>query len=171
MIRIAGEVEDHCPASGFGRGRVSSGATKQWVTKTGASDGESFVTSFLKKLLVKISGNELAQKILEKNVLISQRYMGIGSGAPVDESGEFAAIKKLKELKRTNYCIFDIGANQGQFVSLISSYFQEHKNYQVHCFEPCAYAFGILSQKLAGNNNVILNNKGLGEKRGELELF
>ena len=88
------------------------------------------MSSFLKKLLVKISGNELAQKILEKNVLISQRYMGIGSGAPVDESGEIAAIKKLHELKRPSYCIFDVGANQGQFVSLISSYFRQHENYQ-----------------------------------------
>jgi FkbM family methyltransferase len=97
--------------------------------------------------------------------------MGIGSGAPVDESGEIAAIKKLHELKRPSYCIFDVGANQGQFVSLISSYFRQHENYQVHCFEPSVYTFRILSQKLACNNHVILNNRGLGEKNGEFELF
>ena len=42
----------------------------------------------IKKYLAKISGNNLCQRILKKNVAFSQQLMGIGAGTNVDDSGE-----------------------------------------------------------------------------------
>jgi FkbM family methyltransferase len=123
-----------------------------------------------KKTLIPISGNNRVQKFLEYNVYISQYLMGIGAGGDVACSGEHAIIKALKQFNLPSYCIFDVGANKGQFVNLILSTFKDEKFY-IHSFEPSSYTFEALSSNVGNNPNVNLNNFGLSKEKGQLDLF
>lgn len=106
--------------------------------------------SGFKKLLISFSGNKLVQKILEYNVRKSHELMGIGVGTDVDNSGEVIIFKTLKRLMPPPYCIFDVGANNGQFLDLILSNI-DIENFHVHCFEPGSYTFKILFDNFKNN--------------------
>lgn len=128
--------------------------------------------SQLKKLLIKvlrnISGNRFAQELLLKNVDISQNLMGIGSGTGVSSSGEWAIFKILSEKHEPPYCIFDVGANKGQFLELTLKMISTN-NFSIHCFEPGAKTFKTLSDTTI-DNRIILNNIGIGKERGQMTL-
>ena len=126
--------------------------------------------SGFKKLLISFSGNKLVQKILEYNVRKSHELMGIGVSTDVDNSGEIIIFKTLKRLIPQPYCIFDVGANKGQFLNLLLSNINKG-SFHVHCFEPGSYTFKILSDNFRNNMNISLNNFGLGKEKGEFELF
>ena len=51
--------------------------------------------SLFKMLLIRITGNSFAQRLLEKNVRVAQFLMGIDSGAGVESSGEHVVIDVL----------------------------------------------------------------------------
>jgi FkbM family methyltransferase len=123
-----------------------------------------------KKALVAFSGNTLVQKILEYNVYLSQYLMGIGAGGDVACSGEYAIIKAIKQFNLPSYCIFDVGANKGQFINLILSNFNS-EDFHIHSFEPSYDTFQILSSNVDANAKVSLNNFGLGKEKGQLDLF
>jgi FkbM family methyltransferase len=123
-----------------------------------------------RRILIPVSGNHLFQKLLEYNVCVSHYLMGIGTGGDVTFSGEHAVIKKLKHLNLPSHCIFDVGANKGQFLNLVLSNFRED-NFYVHSFEPSLYTFQKLSSNVGNNPNVSLNNFGLSKEKGQFNLF
>ncbi|MDB9537687.1 FkbM family methyltransferase [Dolichospermum planctonicum CS-1226] len=124
-------------------------------------------------MAVPISGNPLSQYLLER-LLYSQflHYLiGIGAGSDTHASGERVLFTKLKQcytLKQP-LCIFDVGANQGQFLDLIQ---QELKSIpsQIHSFEPSKYTYEVLCHACKAYNNVVLNNIALGKNIGEAQL-
>lgn len=124
-----------------------------------------------KKFFIKISGNNFVQQRLEKKIKKLQRLTGVGSGGRVDESGEAGVIRKLKELKGSPYCVFDVGANKGDFAKLVMSCLDEKDSFRVHCFEPSKVTFDMLSANMKGDSNAVLNNMGLGKERGEFDFF
>lgn len=126
----------------------------------------------VKTALVYLSGNKFLQRLLERAVLVAQYLMGIGSGSGVESSGENAALRLLRRRWLGPYCIFDVGANQGQYLHSLASCFPPN-DISVHCFEPSAETFRILASNVAQNyqNKVKLNNLALGKKPGELSLF
>lgn len=124
----------------------------------------------LRRLLTPVTANKFAHRILEYNVLISQYLMGIGAGGEVIHSGERAIITKLKQFNLPSYCIFDVGANQGQFINLVLSCFKTD-NFYIHSFEPSLHTFQMLTKNVKGKPNVSLNNFGLGKEKGEFNLF
>lgn len=126
--------------------------------------------SVLRRLLVSLSGNRAAQNFLEYTTQKTMELAGIGSGGDVNTSGESAAIDKMKMLLSPPYCIFDVGANQGQFFNLLLSNIK-FDQYQIHCFEPSVHTFGILTGNVKEHPNVVLNNLGLGKESGEFELY
>jgi hypothetical protein len=97
----------------------------------------------LKNVLIKILGNGFMQRWLEKNVNISQYFMGIGSGGDVVFSGESAIFDILKRRTGSSCCIFDVGANKGQFLQVILENLAVEK-YVIHCFEPGHETFKAL---------------------------
>jgi FkbM family methyltransferase len=125
----------------------------------------------MKKILFNLTGSRFIQGLLEKNVVISQHLMGIGSGTSVYSSGEQILIKKLLELKLPEVTIFDVGANQGQFSGLILSGLKDKIDFRLHSFEPSVYSYEKLKEKIGASGNVTLNNFGLGKKEGEADLF
>ena len=126
-------------------------------------------TSIIRKALTLISGNPLAQRILERNVQVSQVLMGVGAGSGADISGESAVFRTLRQRYPEPYCVFDVGANKGQFLQVALKGL-EGSRFTVHCFEPGHETFRALTATAAGNANVVLNNIGLGNTEGEATL-
>lgn len=127
----------------------------------------------LTALLKIFSGNYRAQKALQNYVSYSQKLMGIGSGAGVNSSGEKILLKYLKIIHNSTsepLCIFDVGANKGQFLNMILGGLQ-NISYTIHAFEPSEKTFGMLSENFKHSPNVLLNNFGLGKTPGEFSLF
>ncbi len=121
----------------------------------------------IKELIHRITGNIYAQKFLNLQHRYILYLMGIGSGAEVSKSGEKAIFTLLK---RPPYCIFDIGANQGQFLDLAFSELGDSE-FIIHSFEPSKYTFDLLVQNVPSTNKVRLNNFALGKENGTFPLF
>ena len=126
--------------------------------------------SILKSALIKATANRLMQGFLEKNVLVSQYLMGIGSGADVNSSGEKAVLDILERKNQPPYCIFDVGSNKGQYLKLILENIRDSE-FSVHCFEPGHETFKHLVEFSANDGRIKLNNIGLGKKEGEAVLY
>ena len=120
-------------------------------------------------MLTKLSGNEFVQKMLQKNIFISQYLMGIGSGAGVFTSGEKIIFDILLQKCKPPYCIFDVGANKGQFLDLTLETINKN-DFSIHCFEPGGKTFKILSER-KNDNRVKLNNIGIGKEKGKMTLY
>lgn len=124
----------------------------------------------IKKITIKLTGNRIMQQLLERNVAFSQFVMGIGSGGSVDSSGEAVIFSKLRQMVEPPLCIFDVGANKGQFMNLALDKLRGLEIH-VHAFEPSAHTYTMLCDNVRNRNNVILNNCGLGKQIGEFDLF
>jgi FkbM family methyltransferase len=124
----------------------------------------------MNKTLIHLYGSQTGQRFLERIVRKAHLYMGIGSGENVYESGEAGVLHKLKKLKPSPYCIFDVGSNQGQYMDLVLSTLVG-EDFHIHCFEPSSSVFGTLSDRAKDNPGVTLNNIGLGREKGEFDLF
>jgi FkbM family methyltransferase len=122
-----------------------------------------------KKIVYFMTGNKIAQKYIARRIRKSQILAGIGSGGNVEDSGEKSIFKKLKFLKQDSYCLFDVGANKGDFTKIILDFFKNN-NIKVHCFEPSRTAFELLSNNIK-SDKVILNNKGLGKEAGVFSFY
>jgi FkbM family methyltransferase len=122
-----------------------------------------------KKIVYFITGNKIAQKYIARRIRKSQILAGIGSGGNVKDSGEKSIFKKLKSLKQDSYCLFDVGANKGDFTKIILDFFNNN-NIEVHSFEPSRTAFELLSNNIK-SDKVILNNKGLGKEAGVFPFY
>jgi FkbM family methyltransferase len=125
--------------------------------------------SLLYKVLATLSASRFAQRVLQKNVQVSQELMGIGSGAGVSSSGETVILDRLKRSFNGPYRIFDVGSNRGQFLTMAMSHMQG-QDVELHCFEPGKLAFEHLTRAAAGKPNVHLNNIGLGAEQSNAVL-
>ena len=125
--------------------------------------------SILKNVLIKLSGNHRIQSLLDKNVFISQYLMGIGSGGGVSSSGEQSIFHVLEQRIKPPYCIFDVGSNKGQFLSLILDKVSV-SDFSIHCFEPGHKTFALLHESSKKDKRIKLNNIGLGKEKGEFVL-
>lgn len=130
----------------------------------------SLLKSVTVSILAKTSGNRFAQNLLQKNVFISQYLMGIGSGTEVATSGESEIFRILKQSHKAPYCIFDVGANKGQFLSIaLQSILTE--NFSIHCFEPSLHTFNLLAKHTIKDDRIKLNNLGLGRDKCQMTLY
>ncbi len=123
-----------------------------------------------KKLILKLTRNRFVQRLLEKNVFISQYLMGIGSGSYVESSGESAVLDLLCHNQSPPYCIVDVGSNQGQYVKLVLAAVPAGR-FSIHCFEPSGYAFNKLTTNVPDTPGVVLNNFALGREKGSQKLY
>jgi FkbM family methyltransferase len=129
--------------------------------------------SLLKKrsisILSRISGNKFVQKLLQKNVYISQYFMGIGSGSSVSTSGERIIFNVLSMRCEPPYCIFDVGAYKGHFLDLALETISV-TDFSIHCFEPGGETFKSLIERKK-DSRVKFNNIGIGKEKGYMSLF
>lgn len=127
------------------------------------------VKNIKKKMIYFITGNKIAQKYIARRIRKSQILAGIGSGGNVENSGEKSICKKLKYLKQDSYCLFDVGANKGDFTKMILDFFN-NDTIEIHSFEPSKATFELLSNNIK-SDKVILNNKGLGKEAGIFPFY
>lgn len=129
----------------------------------------------MKQLLLRVASgltaNHFAQSYLGNAVRLADHLMGVGSGSSVAESGEDSVLLRLrKPAKSPEIIVFDVGANQGQFLGVTLRRLAGI-SYQVHSFEPGKTAFALLSDTAKGLPGVTLNNFALGRASGEGMLF
>jgi len=127
------------------------------------------VKNIRKTTIYFITGNKIAQRYIERKIQKSQILAGIGSGGNVESSGEGVILKKLASLKQGHYCLFDVGANKGNFTKLILDVFG-HRNAEIHLFEPSKATFKLLKENIR-SEKVTLNNKGLGKEYGTFPFY
>lgn len=133
----------------------------------------SKIITAIKNLAINICGHKLSQTLLEKNVAYSHYLMGIGAGSSVVFSGEKVILKLLGKMyieKNRSLCVFDVGTNKGQFLSLIISGLGNIP-FVAHSFEPSLHTYKLLSENIISRENVYLNNFGLGKKTGYYTLY
>jgi FkbM family methyltransferase len=121
----------------------------------------------LKRFLVSVSGRPTAQRLLERAINYAQALRGIGCGTNVTDSGESAAFRALKSSVQGPYCVFDVGANSGQFLQLAIKHLAPSE-VLIHCFEPSSSAFADLATH--ASLGVTLNNFGLSTEAGRARL-
>lgn len=109
------------------------------------------------------------QRKLQDAVRRAQYLLGIGGGSDVLTSGEQGIFDVLALECQPPYCIFDVGANKGQFLNLALSTLSGI-DFSIHCFEPAKESFRILSNR-ENDTRVILNNMGISKKNGVMTLF
>jgi FkbM family methyltransferase len=135
---------------------------------------------FIAKVLTLITGNSFAQRFLENIIILAQYLMGIGSGGIVANSGEKIALtltipklnnqKLVKHIKIQPICVFDIGANIGQFAGIAKAVLKDNQ-YSIHCFEPGLYTFNQLKANIKEDKHFYLNNIAMGKNVGTSTLF
>jgi FkbM family methyltransferase len=121
-------------------------------------------------VVVRLSGFAASQRLLNYVANVAQFLMGINCGASACQSGEEGVIAELKKRASPPYLIFDVGSNKGQFLDRVFADLPAEQC-RVHCFEPAAYTFGLLTEKTKTIPGVVLNNLALGDEPGERELF
>jgi FkbM family methyltransferase len=126
----------------------------------------------LKRLAVRLTSSGVAQRGLERVVSRAQLLLGIGAGSEVGTSGESALFGTLKRNTREGQelCLFDVGANRGQFLDLAVSELRP-RLFSIHCFEPSEATFKMLGEGRQTDNRVVLNPFALGKVRGEATLY
>ena len=126
--------------------------------------------SRFKKFLLQITANSFSQRLLEKIVNAAQLLMGIGSGVSVELSGEKAVFEVLCSKYEPPYCIFDVGANKGQYLEFLLDALSTNA-LSIHCFEPETASFQLLTENLGHDDRIKLNNIALGKEKGEMRLY
>ncbi len=122
---------------------------------------------------VRMSPSKRGQDVLERLVLFAQYLQGIGAGGDVASSGEaaiFARLKRTPDLGGRPRCVFDVGANRGQFLTMALDQLWGTE-FHAHAFEPSIKSYRLLCEAARKYPNVTLNNAALGREQGERELF
>ncbi len=126
--------------------------------------------TLIKKILIRLTGSQLAQRWLEFFMKTDQYLMGIGSGYEVADSGERAFLKAFQKLVSPPYVIFDVGSNKGQFLGAVTEQLSPSA-YSIHCFEPARATFKALQAAAGQNPNIRMNNVGISDQEGESILW
>lgn len=133
--------------------------------------------NILKRVPLKIAGatvsSRAGQSALGGFIKIAQYLMGIGAGSSPQSSGETTVLRLVKTRlhpAERPFCAFDVGANKGQFLSVLLSEFTG-TDFVVHAFEPGMEAFRTLSEKFSAAAPIRLNNLALSDKPGNLTLY
>jgi FkbM family methyltransferase len=124
----------------------------------------------LRNMLLSITGFSGFQRALQFIVKGSQYLQGISAGSVVGSSGERAVLVRLAAKRKNRYCVFDVGANQGQFANQVLSVLGVD-NVDLHCFEPSPSTFQILNDAMQPYPGLHLNNEALGKEVGHAALY
>lgn len=86
----------------------------------------------------------------------------------MNDNGEKALVRKLSQILTNKSVIFDVGANVGDWTSLVIDCFQ---NYEVHIFEISESTYQTLKTRFAGNKSITINNIALSDQGGQVEYI
>ncbi len=122
------------------------------------------------QLIRKFLGRKLLHSLFVRLHKISLWGMNYGAASFYGENGEISAFKRLlKNTKKQEWIIFDVGANEGTYTLNILKVIKD-RNYHLHAFEPSPNTFKKLSEAIPASDKVHLWNFGLSDQPGELVL-
>ena len=126
----------------------------------------------LKRLADRLMSSATTLRGLERIVHRAQVELGIGAGTSVGTSGETGLFRELRRKKAgaRELCLFDVGANRGEFLDLALSHLKPIA-LSIHCFEPSAATFKMLADGRQVDTRINLNQFGLGKAKGEFTLY
>jgi FkbM family methyltransferase len=95
--------------------------------------------------------------------------------ARFEENGEKVFIENLFKIFKTSSkqrIVFDIGANIGEYSSMLLDSSQRHGvDLELHLFEPTKNCFKIISEKFESKNNVTPNSFGVSDLNTTAKIF
>jgi len=124
----------------------------------------------IKKIVLQIFATTFFQPFFEKLHYIALKGMNYGSANSPLDSGEKAVVQNFKKQLPQNPVIFDVGANNGQYLEMLLNILAEKKPI-IHSFEPDAKAFQKLTEKFGHLDHVFLNNFALGDQENNSVLY
>ncbi|MGC6511320.1 MAG: FkbM family methyltransferase [Parvibaculales bacterium] len=83
-------------------------------------------------------------------------------------NGEYWLMRTLMEGSNRDYVAFDVGANKGEWTICAKGL---NSDMQIHAFELVPDTFSQLEMTTTGLANVTLNNEGLSDATGKVEIF
>jgi len=83
-------------------------------------------------------------------------------------NGEEWCLRQIGAGKLQAKCVFDVGANVGEWLLLCRQYLPETT---IHAFEIAPPIFGQLQKNVGDRPQIVLNPVGLSDRDGELEVF
>lgn len=125
--------------------------------------------SGFKRLAILATANRPAQAALAFGSRFAQFLMGIGAGSEVSDSGEEAVFRLLRQ-RPAPLTVFDVGANQGQFLAATLQALTG-TNHRIHCFEPGKGTFARLTARHGAEPAVALHNMAVGRSVGSATLW
>ena len=93
--------------------------------------------------------------------------IGKGSGGPNSLVSEIKSVGQILSSQNPQL-IIDVGAHQGSYTDLI---IEKYPKSTVHCFEPSRHNYDLLRKKFGEKKNIHLNNIGLSNSQGDVNLF
>jgi len=108
---------------------------------------------------------------------ISLSGIGREQGLGVSNSGERMVVDKVLEETGNEITIFDVGANKGQYTTIVISELRlrTNKKAKLHLFEPSFHNISILNQKFLNKSgdrlDLYINQIALSDSEGRAELF
>jgi FkbM family methyltransferase len=128
---------------------------------------------WIRKYLTSIQGRLEYQAFFETLHMISLQGMNYSIAGGVSDSGEINVLHYIKEHMKINedsILIFDIGANIGEYTSLILKELGS-KPIQIYAFEPTKSLFLSLKKQYNNSQNVNIYNLGFGDKKEVLSFY
>lgn len=126
--------------------------------------------NLVRSFFTALTSGPLGQRVLRRDVAFGQWLQGIGAGSDVAESGERAVFQLLEKRRRPPLVVFDVGANQGQFLSMAIASL-DGIDATIHCFEPGKATFAMLTLGRGASDRVTFNNVAVGREAGEATLW
>ncbi|MGC9964505.1 MAG: FkbM family methyltransferase [Syntrophobacteraceae bacterium] len=128
-----------------------------------------FIREAIFKAAAWITGNKVAQRLLRENIRYSQFLIGMGLG-DVRLSGEDAAIRLALKISKGPVCIFDVGANRGEYTNLVLRCCPGRR-VAIHAFEPSQTAAGSFLENVQAGPDIYFNRMALSSSTGSAQLF
>lgn len=123
-----------------------------------------FPTDRLRSMIAANRRNPLLRAVAAASVKYLRAYNNELNWS-VGINGERSALKSV--LADNPGCIIDVGANIGQWATMVRSFDQDRP---IHCFEISPVTFGALQKRASKLGNCVLNQIGLSDRENELEL-
>jgi len=106
---------------------------------------------------------------------ISLQGMGRKQGSAVEISGEENALKNVIQSAEDQIVIMDVGANKGDYTSMICKQPSFQKNIAIHLFEPSLFNKDVLQKKFNATNfqkhTFFVNQLALSDENGSSFLY
>jgi FkbM family methyltransferase len=132
---------------------------------------KKMLIALINRALKPFAGKKQYQPFFEDVLISVLRCMNIGSPSVlVDTSGEKGVLKYIKKIFGNNdITIFDVGANNGDYVDLLVNVFESKA--EIHSFEPSKKTFKKLLERHGNKEKVFFNNFGFGKEEASVILY